>query len=157
MAYETVKYSKTDDVVTIAFNRPESLESMTVRVGRDLYDALCEAKLESRATVVSTMGEEFCSGADLSEANFDFSSPCRDAGSGPEPIINPILMQMRKYELPVITAVQGAAARVGCGIALAGDVIVASEDACFFQAFAKVGLVPDGGSTYLTARAIGGP
>ena len=70
-------------------------------------------------------------------------------------MFNPIIHQMRSAEIPIVTAARGAAAGVGCGIAIAGDIIVAGESAFFYQAFRHVGLSPDGGSSYLLTRAVG--
>ena len=78
-----------------------------------------------------------------------------DAGKALDQWYNPLIMAMREHPHPIITAVNGAAAGVGCSIALMGDLIVASENAYFLQAFRRIGLVPDGGSTYLLPRNIG--
>ncbi|MGE0047074.1 MAG: enoyl-CoA hydratase-related protein, partial [Hyphomonadaceae bacterium] len=79
----------------------------------------------------------------------------RDAGAALETIYNPLVTFIRDLPIPIVTAVNGAAAGVGCSLALLGDIIVAGESAYFLQAFRRIGLVPDGGSTYLLPRAIG--
>src|SRR6202000_3243267 len=68
---------------------------------------------------------------------------------------NPMMLTLRDLPVPVVTAVHGAAAGVGCSVALAGDLIVADQTAYFLQAFRNIGLVPDGGSPYLLAAAAG--
>jgi 2-(1,2-epoxy-1,2-dihydrophenyl)acetyl-CoA isomerase len=68
---------------------------------------------------------------------------------------NPVVTQLRELPVPLVTAVNGAAAGIGCSFALLGDLVVASEDAYFLQAFRHIGLVPDGGSTWLLPRAVG--
>jgi 2-(1,2-epoxy-1,2-dihydrophenyl)acetyl-CoA isomerase len=70
-------------------------------------------------------------------------------------VFNPMIRRLRDLPVPLVTAVRGAAAGVGCSIALMGDVIVAGRGAYFLQAFCNIGLVPDGGSAYLLSRAIG--
>ena len=79
----------------------------------------------------------------------------RDVGRALDRWLNPAVVAIKSMELPVVTAVRGAAAGVGCGLALSGDIIVCGEGAYFFFAFRHVGLLPDGGSSYLLSRAIG--
>ncbi len=74
-----------------------------------------------------------------------------DAGRALDSHYHPLIMAMREHPHPIITAVNGAAAGVGCSIALMGDMIIAAELAYFLQAFRRIGLVPDGGSTWLLA------
>jgi len=101
------------------------------------------------------VGRAFCSGANLSDNTFDLNDPHRDVGVGLQNIYNPLLLDMRASRLPIIAAVKGAAAGVGCGIACAADMIIAGEGAFFFPAFRHVGLSPDGGISYMLARSIG--
>src|SRR5581483_5619039 len=76
-------------------------------------------------------------------------------GSSLDTHYNPMMKIVREIEIPIVTAVNGAAAGVGCSLALAGDMIVAGESAYFLQAFRRIGLIPDGGSTYMLPRIIG--
>jgi 2-(1,2-epoxy-1,2-dihydrophenyl)acetyl-CoA isomerase len=78
-----------------------------------------------------------------------------DAGKALEHTYNPLVTQIRDLPIPIVTAVNGAAAGVGCSFALMGDLILAAESAYFLQAFRRIGLVPDGGSTYLLPRLVG--
>jgi 2-(1,2-epoxy-1,2-dihydrophenyl)acetyl-CoA isomerase len=157
MAYEKILYEIVDDVAMIRLNDPATLNAMTRQMGEELRDALWRAPSEARAVMLGSVGRGFCSGANLAEGGFDLDDPQRDVGGQLDGVFNPIIYQMRAAEIPVITAVRGPAAGVGCGIALAGDLIVAGEGALFFQAFGKVGLAPDGGSSYLLTKAIGRP
>jgi 2-(1,2-epoxy-1,2-dihydrophenyl)acetyl-CoA isomerase len=104
-------------------------------------------------------GRGFCSGANLASGGAA-ARPAGgdgrpDAGSALETHYNPFVTLMRDFPMPIVTAVNGAAAGVGCSLALMGDIIVAAESAYFLQAFRRIGLVPDGGSTYLLPRMIG--
>jgi 2-(1,2-epoxy-1,2-dihydrophenyl)acetyl-CoA isomerase len=126
-------------------------------MGQELLDALRRGEREARAIVVGSVGRGFCSGVDLADGGIDLTDPARDMGRNLDGVINPVIFQMRGANIPVVTAVRGAAAGVGCGIALAGDLIVAGEGAIFYQAFSKIGLAPDGGSSYLLTKAIGRP
>ena len=112
-----------------------------------------------RCIVLTGEGRGFCSGANLSGGSGNVGSsddPAGpDAGAGLETIYNPLVSLLREYPFPIVTAINGAAAGVGCSLALMGDIIVAAESAYFLQAFRRIGLVPDGGSTYLLPRFIG--
>lgn len=157
MAYKTILYDIVDDVAIIKMNQPQTLNAMTMKMGEELLDAVSRAANDARAMLVGSVGRGFCSGANLADGGIDLTDPNRDMGGNLDGIFNPIIYQMRAAEIPVVTAVKGPAAGVGCGIALAGDMIVAGENAIFFQAFSKVGLAPDGGSSYLLVKAIGRP
>ena len=153
--FQFVEYEKVGNVAFIRLSDPAALNAMSTTMGLELISAFEKAEGEARTIVIGSVGRAFCSGANLVGGAFDMDDPERDAGLALERAVNPLLMKIRQCERPVITAVRGAAAGVGCGLALMGDMIVAGEGAFFYQAFSKVGLAPDGGSTYLLAKAIG--
>lgn len=157
MPYAKLRYAVADEVATIRLDDPATLNAMSPAMGRELLAALLRGEREARAIILSGEGRAFCSGANLAEGAIDFADPARDAGGDLDGVFNPVVRQMRASTVPVITAVRGAAAGIGCGMALAGDLIVASETAFFYQAFSRIGLAPDGGSSYLLTRAIGRP
>ena len=157
MGDEKVLYELVGDVAFIRMNDPATLNAMSSPIGEGLLKGIAQAEGEARAIVLGAVGRGFCSGANLAEGGIDLDDAGRDLGLRLETLFNPLLLRMRASPLPVVTAVRGAAVGVGCGIALAGDLIVAGESAFFFQAFGKVGLAPDGGSSYLLSRAIGRP
>jgi 2-(1,2-epoxy-1,2-dihydrophenyl)acetyl-CoA isomerase len=108
--------------------------------------------------VLTGEGRGFCSGANLQQgpatrAPGPDGGP--DAGGALETVYNPLVTYMREMAVPLVTAVNGPAAGVGCSLALLGDIVVAAESAYFLQAFRRIGLIPDGGSTYMLPRAIG--
>jgi 2-(1,2-epoxy-1,2-dihydrophenyl)acetyl-CoA isomerase len=144
-----------NNVATLRLNRPEVFNSfnreMALRLQREL-DA-CETNPEVRAIVITGEGKAFCAGQDLMEV----TSP--DLNPGFKKILeehyNPIITRIRNIEKPIIAAVNGVAAGAGANIALACDVVVASERASFIQAFSKIGLIPDSGGTFFLPRLIG--
>jgi 2-(1,2-epoxy-1,2-dihydrophenyl)acetyl-CoA isomerase len=155
VTYERLIYERVGDVAVIRLNDPDTLNAMTDFMGSELLNALHRAETEARAVMLSSVGRAFCSGANLADATFDLDDPKRDVGVGVHSVFNPLLLDMRSSRLPIVTAVKGAAAGVGCGLACSGDMIVAGESAFFFPAFRHVGLSPDGGISYLLTKAIG--
>ncbi|WP_174290941.1 enoyl-CoA hydratase-related protein [Sphingomonas bacterium] len=150
-----VDYTLEDGVAIVRLNDPATLNAMSDAMGAELREAVARAQGEARALLIGSHGRAFCSGANLSSGSFAMDDPDRDVGSGLEAVFNPLLLDLRNSAIPVLSAVRSAAAGVGCGLALAADLIVAGESAYFYQAFCHVGLSPDGGSSYLLARAIG--
>ena len=110
----------------------------------------------ARAVLITGAGRAFCSGADLQASGGE--SAVRGGDASHRALMkhyNPALSQIMRLSVPVVTAVNGAAAGVGCSIGLAGDFVFAGRSAYFLQAFVNIGLVPDGGSTWLLTKAIG--
>jgi 2-(1,2-epoxy-1,2-dihydrophenyl)acetyl-CoA isomerase len=154
MSVAPVLYEKLGDVIFLRLNDPASLNAISPAVTASLLDGFATAQEEARAIVIGSVGRAFCSGANLSDGSLD-SSPERDIGAAVERFVNPLILAIRKSRVPVITAVRGAAAGAGCGLACAGDLVVAGEGAYFYLAFSRVGLSADAGSSYLLTRAIG--
>lgn len=155
MSYSKVNYSLANNVARIALNEPETLNAMSQAMGEELLEAIDRGGNEARAIVITGEGRGFCSGANLAEGGFDLTDPTRDVGIRLPTIFNPVVMAMKTTEIPVITAIKGPAVGVGCGIALAGDIIFCAEKGYFLQAFSNLGLAPDGGSSYLLSKAMG--
>ena len=139
-------------VLYIVMNRPESLNSANAAMLSLMQDALKLAERDAgvRCVVVTGAGRGFCSGADLKE----HSGPIRFK-EHLDKTFNPVVSRMRSLEKPVIAAVNGIAAGAGASIALAGDIRVWSTDASFMEAFSKIALIPDAGSTWLLPRLVG--
>ena len=157
MSFSKITYSVADNIATIALNDPATMNAAGIDTAQELLLAFEMAADEARATILTGNGRGFCSGANLSGGG-----PAKaeakgkpDAGKALDQYYNPLICVMREHPHPIITAVNGAAAGVGCSIALMGDLVIASENAYFLQAFRRIGLVPDGGSTYLLPRNIG--
>jgi len=161
MSYQKIKVSVDGAITIIALSDPATMNAAGVDLVEELHDALKSAVMgatPARAIVLTGDGRGFCSGANLSAGpggrKLDGDGK-PDAGASLETIYNPLVSYMREMSVPLVTAVNGAAAGVGCSLALLGDLIVAGESAYFLQAFRRIGLVPDGGSTYMLPRMIG--
>src|SRR3546814_8765249 len=155
MAYEHILYSVADGVARISLNDPKTMNGVTEPMGREMVDAFDRAAKDARAVLLTGEGKGFCSGANLSAAQDMLADPMRDVGGQLDRAFNPVIMAIKRMEQPVITAIRGPAAGYGAGLAAAGAIVLMSENAYFFCAFCHVGLVPDGGATYLLSTAVG--
>lgn len=155
MSYEHILYALEDGVARISLNDPKTMNGVTEAMGLEMVDALDVAARDARAVVITGEGKAFCSGANLSAAQDMLADPMRDVGGQLDRAFNPVIMQIKTMEQPVVTAIRGPAAGFGAGLAAAGDVVLMAEGSYFFCAFCHVGLVPDGGATYLLAQAVG--
>lgn len=157
--YQKISYELNGNTAIIAFDDDKTLNACGVDTAIELLHAFERAADEARCTIFTGKGRGFCSGANLGamgngpEIAHPGSKP--DAGKALDAFYNPFVMAIREHPHPVITAVNGAAAGVGCALGLMGDLVIASKNAYFLQAFRRIGLVPDGGSTWLLARTIG--
>ena len=142
-------------VATLTLNRPEVFNSFNREMALLLQSELdaCEKNPDVRAIVITGNGKAFCAGQDLKEV----TSPELNPGFKKilEEHYNPIITRIRSIEKPIIGAINGVAAGAGANIALACDVVIASENASFIQAFSKIGLVPDSAGTFFLPRLIG--
>ncbi|MBS0488969.1 MULTISPECIES: enoyl-CoA hydratase/isomerase [unclassified Phenylobacterium] len=160
MAYSKIKTSVADGIGVITLADPSTLNAAGLDLMDELQQAFAAMKADPtvRCVVLTGEGRGFCSGANLSGRGPAAETPDPegpDAGASLEAVYNPFVTSLREYPVPIVTAVNGVAAGVGCSLALMGDIIVAAESAYFLQAFRRIGLVPDGGSTYLLPRLIG--
>lgn len=155
MNYEKILYTLQDGVARISLNDPATRNAGSAQMGEELLDAVGCAAFEARAVMLTGEGKAFCSGANLADAEAVMDDPMRDVGTLLDRYYNPVISAIKAMEQPVVTAVRGAAAGVGAGLAMAGDLIVCGEGGFFLQAFRHVGLTPDGGSSWLLARAVG--
>lgn len=155
MSYEHILYSLEEGVARISLNDPKTMNGVTEAMGHEMVDALDIAARDARAVLLTGEGKAFCSGANLAAAQDMLSDPMRDVGGMLDRAFNPVIMAIKAMEQPVITAIRGPAAGYGAGLAAAGDVVLMAEGSYFFCAFCHVGLVPDGGATYLLSQAVG--
>ena len=142
-----------DGVLAVTIDRPESLNSLTTSVLAGIADAVEQAATDPRVrvVVVGGTGRGFCSGASMS------AEDVADRNGGTDTIteINRAVRAISALPRPVVAVVQGPAAGVGVSLALACDLVLASDKAFFMLAFTKIGLMPDGGASALVAAAIG--
>ncbi len=150
--YQTITSEISDGVAVLTLNRPAVMNALTTVLRQELLHALGAAQVAARVIVLTGAGRAFCSGQDLADTGgldaFDV-----------ERVLNeeyvPLLQAIHDCPLPVIAAVNGAAAGAGANLALACDVVIACESASFIQAFTRIGLIPDAGGTYWLPRQIG--
>lgn len=142
------------DVSLIRFHDPATMNALTFDAAAEFRGLLETARKGARALVLAGSERAFCSGFDLGP-ELEPLIGTADVGLGLEDHINPAMLALRNLDIPLVTAVRGAAAGVGASIALMGDIIVAGRSAYFLQSFCRIGLIPDGGSPWLLARTIG--
>ncbi|HUA70271.1 MAG TPA: enoyl-CoA hydratase-related protein [Solirubrobacteraceae bacterium] len=157
MAYETVIWEQSGAVGRLTLNRPDSLNAWTPKFGHELREVLeVDAASDSIGAVLITgAGRGFSSGADLKAGFEPADDGLPNLRKELNEIYHPVITAVRRIEKPVIAAVNGAAAGIGCSLALACDLIMAGESAFFGLAFVNVGLFPDGGSTAFVPAAVG--
>lgn len=152
MDYKTIGYERDAGTVTVTLNRPSVMNALNAQMRAEITHAMKRASAEARVIVMTGAGAAFCSGQDLgagaSAADMDLERVLRDE-------YVPMLQSIYDSKVPVIAAVNGAAAGAGANLALAADVVIASEAAFFQQAFTRIGLIPDAGGTFLLPRQIG--
>jgi 2-(1,2-epoxy-1,2-dihydrophenyl)acetyl-CoA isomerase len=149
---ETLLIEQLDGVTTITLNRPDALNALNATMRRDLQAAFKSSARDEavRAIVITGAGRGFCSGADLRGGAGE-----RDFRSVLATEYNPLIEAIRTLPKPVVAAVNGVAAGAGVSLALAADIVVASDAARFVPAFQRIGLVPDSGLARVLVRGVG--
>ena len=158
MELNRVNLDIADDVATIELNDPEVLNAVGPAMLSGLHEAMQHVQNPSngvRCLLITGAGRGFCSGANLAGDGSNENDLQGGAGATLRSGYHPLLLSMRDLDIPIVTAVNGAAAGVGMSFALIGDIVCASKKAFFLQAFANIGLVPDGGATFMLPRLIG--
>ena len=153
---ETVNVERRGSGAIVELNRPDQLNAWNLQLGLDLRAALDElaADEEVRAVMITGAGRGFSSGADLAEERPEGEGQI-DLGSRLREVYHPVILQLREMPKPVVAAVNGPAAGIGCSLALACDLVVAAESSFLLLAFVNIGLVPDGGSTAFVPARVG--
>ena len=149
-----IQYELSNGVGKITLNRPDKYHSFVREMALQLQEVLenCKEDNSVRAILITAKGKAFCAGQDLGEAT-DPNGP--DLTQIVKEHYNPIIRKIRSIEKPIVAAVNGVAAGAGASIALACDIVVATESAAFIQAFSKIGLIPDSGGTFFLPRLVG--
>ncbi|WP_170437438.1 enoyl-CoA hydratase-related protein [Ruegeria arenilitoris] len=152
MEYETVLLDITDGLAVVTLNRPDKMNALTTKMRAEITHAMKKAAHDARAIVLTGAGPAFCSGQDLGDASstgkIDLERALRDE-------YEPMLEAVHDCPVPTIAAVNGPAAGAGANLALCADVVIATENAYFLQAFARIGLLPDAGGTWFMPRQMG--
>ena len=143
-------------VAVLKFNHPEVLNAIGAQMLEELSEALLDVENTAngaRCLLLTGEGRGFSAGANLQDEGRNEQRG--STGSALRSGYHPILLRLRDLEMPIVTAVNGPAAGVGMSFALMGDIVCAQKDAYFLQAFGRIGLVPDGGSTFMLPRLAG--
>ena len=151
MDFNKVQLDFEDSVAVLTLNHPEVLNAIGPDMQQGLVEALAALRSRPasvRCLLITGAGRGFCSGANLAGRG-------EGAGKTLRNYYHPLLLSLRDLEMPIVTAVNGPAAGVGMSFAMMGDIVCAARGAYFLQAFARIGLVPDGGATFLLPRLVG--
>lgn len=154
MSFETIRTSREGDVLTITLARPERLNAAPPAMFDEIGAAL-DALGDARAVLFIGEGRAFCSGADLAGGIGTGADPAEATFEALTGSYNPTMLKLAGLDVPVVSAVRGPAAGIGCSLALAADFCVVSETGYFLQAFVNIGLVPDGGASWMLPRLAG--
>ncbi|HWI80596.1 enoyl-CoA hydratase-related protein [Ramlibacter sp.] len=160
MSEPSILYETRGAVALVTLNRPQSLNSFTRAMHRELWAALdrIEADRQVRALLITGAGRGFCAGADLSEFDFE-PGPDLVQRADPGPVIeqafNPTVRRLQALRVPTVAAVNGVAAGAGASLAMTCDLAVAASNAVFIQAFSKIGLIPDAGGSWFLVKRLG--
>ncbi len=162
MDFELIKLDIDSQIATLSFNDPDNLNAInqTMLDSLDLaLDHVEDPDNNIRCLILTGAGRGFCAGAnmarDAAEEDGAASNRLADPGSGLEKFYHPILRRLRNLHCPIVSAVNGPCAGIGMSFALMGDMVLAGKSAFFLQAFRRIGLVPDGGATFLLPRLVG--
>jgi 2-(1,2-epoxy-1,2-dihydrophenyl)acetyl-CoA isomerase len=153
----TVQVQRRGAVATLVLDRPQAMNAVDPQLGDDLLRALTETAADDavRAVLLTGNGRAFCSGADLRAGFEPTAAGHPNVQKALHERFHPIIQTLREMPKPVVAAVNGAAAGIGCSFALACDLVVAAENAYFLLAFVNIGLVADGGSSLLIPERVG--
>lgn len=154
MSYSFITYEAINSIAEINLNRPDKLNSFHRDMAKELQDALNRTEYDQsiRCVLLTGNGRAFSAGQDIREIMDKHEDPLGDTVRFS---YNPVIKSIRELNKPVIAAVNGIAAGAGANIALACDLVCASEDAVFIQSFCHLGLIPDSGGTYFIPRLVG--
>ncbi|MEM5428510.1 enoyl-CoA hydratase-related protein [Cupriavidus oxalaticus] len=158
MTFTNIELTLKEGVATLTLNRPDKLNSLNeatmVELGQAL--ALVEGNPEVRVLVLTGAGRAFCAGQDLADPAMQVvDGKLPDIGALVERHFKPTVMRLQNLQVPTIAAVNGLAAGGGASLALACDLVVAAKSAYFLQAFSRIGLTPDTGSTWFLVHKVG--
>lgn len=150
--YQTITLEIAEDIAVLCLDRADKMNALNAQMRAEITDAVILAGREARVVVLTGKGRAFCSGQDLSDgtsaATLDLERVLREE-------YVPMLRAITDCPVPTLSAVNGPAAGAGANLAMAADVVIAADSAYFLQAFARIGLIPDAGGTWVLPRQIG--
>ncbi|MFO7964436.1 MAG: enoyl-CoA hydratase-related protein [Desulfobacterales bacterium] len=155
MTFERVILEIKDTIAVLTLNHPKALNAISRQMNREIQDALdLIARTDSgaRCLLITGAGRGFCAGANLMD------DPPNDGLSPGQRHVSrwlPLFLKLRDLQMPTVSAVKGPVVGVGMSLALSADIILAGRSAYFLQAFARIGIAPDGGATFILPRLIG--
>lgn len=154
MSYECINYTVENGIATLTLNRPDVFNAFNEQLSYDVLDALKQTgkNKEIRVLIITGAGKAFCSGQDLKSIA---GAKNRSLSESLYKRYNPMIKAIRNLPIPVLCKLNGVAAGAGCSLALACDMIIASENASLIEVFVNVGLVLDSGSSYFLPRLVG--
>lgn len=159
MSYENISLAIEAGIARLTLNRPDKLNSFTDAMHAELRDALdrVHADKAARVLVLTGAGRGFCAGQDLADRamQIEASGQAPNLGDTVERNYKPLVLRLANLRVPTIAAVNGIAAGAGASVALACDLVIATQSAYFLQAFSKVGLIPDTGGTWFLPQRVG--
>jgi 2-(1,2-epoxy-1,2-dihydrophenyl)acetyl-CoA isomerase len=151
----TVSFTASDGIGTIALDRPDAGNAVNLELARDLHDAALAAEADPtvRVVVMRGAGRNFCVGGDLKAfaAREDLPAHLREVTAH----LHAAIVALARMDAPIVVGVQGSAAGAGLGLAAGGDIVIAAASARFVVAYTKIGLNPDGGTSFLLPRLVG--
>jgi 2-(1,2-epoxy-1,2-dihydrophenyl)acetyl-CoA isomerase len=155
MGYGTLLVERSNAIATITLNRPEARNAFDLTMRREIAEALdaIEADADVRVVVLRGAGEHFSAGGDVKTMRDKRHTAAE--GRARVELLNRLVLRLFHFPRPTIAMVDGAAVGAGCNLALCCDLIVASERARFGEVFARIGLVPDGGGSWMLPRLVG--
>ncbi len=159
MAYENITFTVETGIARLTLNRPDKMNAFTAAMHAEVRDALDRVQDDAavRVLVLTGAGRGFCAGQDLADAEVRFTpgDTPPDLGDVVERHYKPLILRLARLRVPTVAAVNGVAAGAGAGLALACDLVVATESASFMLPFAKIGLIPDTACSWLVPQRVG--
>lgn len=155
MKYQTLEFECSDQIATIILHRPDAANSLNQQMGDDLLHVAnhCASNADIRAVILTAAGKMFCAGGDV--AGFADSENPGELLRGITSGLHAAIQRFQRMDAPLIIAVNGVAAGAGMSIAISGDFVLAAESAQFTMAYTRIGLSPDGSSTFFLPRLVG--
>ncbi|MFM1908044.1 MAG: hypothetical protein RLZZ591_1721 [Pseudomonadota bacterium] len=159
MAFENIVFEVQGGVARLTLNRPDKMNSFNAAMHGELREALDQVQADPavRVLVLTGAGRGFCAGQDLADAEVRFvpGDTPPDLGDVVERHYKPLILRLAQLRVPTLAAVNGMAAGAGASLALACDMVVATQSAAFLLPFAKIGLIPDTACSWLVPQRLG--